>query len=403
MSNDERDDWEKLFQQLPVDTTVRDEHCKQLKAQVLSNYQKPRTHLTLQFRLHQIGRTLMRYKIPHCTAATILVALVVWLAQVTSTPLFALDQVVKNIMQARSARFDVAATVAGQPMQKMKGYFLEPNHFRQELTSGYIHIADWQAGKMIGLDPNSKQAMVFNLVNIAEDAKRKMQANQFEVIRESLRQAMANPDKKVEQLGKKQLDGRTVIGFRFLSGPLPMTLWADPQTNFPVRIEMTMVGSPQTEVVMSNYEFNVDLDKSLFNVTVPEGYQVVQANLDASSPTEKDFITALRMCAQTTGEFPTGYDAMAVGKYVALYLVKQGIEKDKYPTGAQMEEAVRIGRGFQFALMLPTESDSHYSVAGAKIGDAERAIFWYRPSGSATYRVIYADFTVKESATAPKK
>lgn len=403
MSNDEHDDWEKLFQQLPVDTSVRNEHREQLREQILSTHQKPRAHLTLSFRLNEIGRTFMRYKIPHWTAATILVALLMWLVQAGSTPAFALDQVVKNMMQARSARFDVAATVAGQPLQKMKGYFLEPNHFRQELTSGYIHIADWQAGKMIGLDPNSKQATVFNLVNISEDAKRKMQTNQFEAIRESLRQAMANPDKKIEQLGKKQLDGRTVIGFRFLSGPLPMTLWADPQTNFPVRIEAIMVGSPQTEVVMNNYEFNVDLDKSLFSMTVPEGYQVVQANLDASPPTEQDFIIALRMCAQTTGEFPTGYDAMAVGKYVALYLVKQGIEKNKGPTGTQMEEAVRIGRGFQFALMLPTESESHYAGAGAKVGDAERAIFWYRPTGLEKYRVIYADFTVKESATAPNR
>jgi hypothetical protein len=53
--------------------------------------------------------------------------------------------------------------------------------------------------------------------------------------------------------------------------------------------------------------------------------------------------------------------------------------------------------------MLPTESESHYAGAGAKVGDPERAIFWYRPTGSPTYRVIYADFKVKESPTAPKR
>ena len=241
MSNDEHDNWEKLFQQLPVDTTVRDEHRERLKAQVLSTHvssthHEPRMNLTPRSRLNEIGITLMRYKIPHWTAATILVALVMWLAHASSTSALALDQVVNNMMQARSARFEMTAKVAGQPPQVMKAYFLEPNHFRQELINGSINIADWQAGKMVGLDPNTKQATVFNLVNMPADAKRKLQTNQFEAIRESLREAMANPDKNVEPLGNKQLDGRTVVGFRFLTGPHPMTLWADPQTNLPVRI-----------------------------------------------------------------------------------------------------------------------------------------------------------------------
>ena len=167
-----------------------------------------------------------------------------------------------------------------------------------------------------------------------------------------------------------------------------------------------MAGPPQTELVMSNYEFNVDLDKSLFSVTVPEGYKVLQANVDASPPTEQDFITSLRVSTGVTGEFPTGFDSVAVARYVASYVasyLQKVIEKEKGPTAAQMEEVLRISRGFHFIATLPAESDSHYAGAGAKIGDAERAIFWYRPTGSETYRVIYADFTVKESATAPKK
>ena len=62
---------------------------------------------------------------------------------------------------------------------------------------------------------------------------------------------------------------------------------------------------------------------------------------------------------------------------------------------------MRIGRGFQFAMTLPAESEAHYAGNGAAQGDAERAIFWYKPMDSTKYRVMYADFTVKALDAAP--
>lgn len=67
-----------------------------------------------------------------------------------------------------------------------------------------------------------------------------------------------------------------------------------------------------------------------------------------------------------------------------------------------IEKAMRIGRGFQFALTLPVTSDAHYAGARVKQGDVDCAIFWYKPVDSTNYRVIYADFSVKELGTAPK-
>ena len=221
-------------------------------------------------------------------------------------------------------------------------------------------------------------------------------------MREMLQQAVDSPNANVELLGKRKLDGREVIGFRFKMGHRPMTLWADPKTRLPARIETTMAGPPQVEVVMSNYEFNVDLDKSMFSTAVPEGYEVIQADMEASLPTEKDFLVALRLCSEKMQSFPPGFDAAAVAGYVASYLVKQGYGKDKDLTSAQMSELLKVGRGLQFALTLPAESDAHYAGTGAKLGDAKRAIFWYKPVGAEKYRVIYADLSLKESTEPPK-
>ena len=63
-----------------------------------------------------------------------------------------------------------------------------------------------------------------------------------------------------------------------------------------------------------------------------------------------------------------------------------------------MEIFTKINRGIMFAHTLPEDCDWHYAGEDAKFGDAETAIFWYRPEGSETYRVIYSDLSVKDVA-----
>ena len=210
--------------------------------------------------------------------------------------------------------------------------------------------------------------------------------------------------RKEAAVDSRQLDGRKVLGFRFDTPTNPMTVWADPETKFPVQIEATMIGPPETTVVMSNYEFNVELDASMFSVKIPEGYNVLETEIDASPATEQDLLTSLRIGSDLSdGEFPPGFDPVAIASYVASSIVKESLRSgDKQPTEAQMQLAVRIGRGLQFALTLPPESDAHYAGAQARRDEPDRPIFWYKPEGAQEYRVIYADLTVKESATAPE-
>jgi hypothetical protein len=403
MHNDPHYDWEKLFDQVPVDSIATVEQCENVKLRVLDVFESspaPRSrHITLQ----DIGHTLMKYKIPHGIAATFFFAGMVWLFSSVGTPVLALDVLIERFMKAKTARYDTIVNVDGQPPLKMKGLYLEPTHLREE-GDGFINITDWAARKRIGLDPKTKRATVFNLKNLSDEMKNGMQdGNWFEGIRQMLRAATTDPKAKVISLGEKQLDGRNVVGVRFEMPGTPMTLWADPATQLPVRIESTLAGPPKTEVVMTNFEFNIELDKSLFSVEIPEGYKVADVNIDLSPPSESELITALRMCSEVSnGEFPTGFDAFSIGKYVATYIHKKGSDIEKGATGEQIQETIKIARGFQFVLMLPKGSDAHYAGAGAKQGDADRPIMWFKPIGSEKYRVIYADLSVRESNKAPK-
>ena len=55
---------------------------------------------------------------------------------------------------------------------------------RQKIVNDFISCFDSAAGKTTGLDPKTKRATVSNMVNLPEDAKKRMpEGNQFEEIR----------------------------------------------------------------------------------------------------------------------------------------------------------------------------------------------------------------------------
>jgi hypothetical protein len=59
------------------------------------------------------------------------------------------------------------------------------------------------------------------------------------------------------------------------------------------------------------------------------------------------------------------------------------------------QKGMTLGKGMMFHMGL---KDSHYAGSGVKVGEADKAVFWYLPEGSDTYRVIYGDLSVKDVA-----
>jgi hypothetical protein len=62
----------------------------------------------------------------------------------------------------------------------------------------------------------------------------------------------------------------------------------------------------------------------------------------------------------------------------------------------QYEDTMKVTRAMMFVMKLPAESNWRYAGQNVKFGDAQTPVFWYRPTGSQTYRVIYGDLTVKD-------
>jgi hypothetical protein len=187
-----------------------------------------------------------------------------------------------------------------------------------------------------------------------------------------------------------------------------MILWGDPKTGLPVRVETTMAIAPNVKVTMSDFAFNVDMDESLFSLEPPTGYELVQGPpIDASPAEEKDLIESFRDYSRWSGgPFPDRLDSGSLSqtastlKWASLYR-----EKPQEPQAERQREQdaalAKLQRGLWFAQRLPKEADSHYAGRGVSLGTADRPIFWYRPTDSKRYRIIYADLSVRDADSPP--
>jgi hypothetical protein len=150
------------------------------------------------------------------------------------------------------------------------------------------------------------------------------------------------------------------------------------------------------KVICKNLKFDVPMDESLFSMDVPEGYTLQQVELDLLGSTEQDFIEGLRIRAEVFGDgwFPEG---VAVEDYLKQ---APAMTKKAEELGLSDEEETELGmklsRHLLFIRFFKGQGEWHYAGQGVKLGDAETPIFWYRPEGSETYRVIYGDLSVRD-------
>jgi len=153
-------------------------------------------------------------------------------------------------------------------------------------------------------------------------------------------------------------------------------------------------------ITMSNIVFDVELDESLFSLDVPEGYTVKTLRRDFAEPTEKDFIESFRVWLEhMDGKFPSKLHRSAVNEFIKYQqekLKEKGIEPSIEDITQMQQTIIDMTHGFPFVEALPTDSDWHYVGQDATFGDTGTPIFWYRPEGCETYRVIYADLTVAD-------
>jgi len=177
-------------------------------------------------------------------------------------------------------------------------------------------------------------------------------------------------------------------------------------------IELKLSDGGDVTTSMTDFAWGVQLNKDLFSLEVPNGYTLQESKIDMSNPTEKDLIEMLRTWSSyMDGALPPKVDmsayfdfmkplGKAMGESMAKKMVKSGKVKAPEPTSQEVaaiqEPIVKVMRGIKFVMNLAPACDWQYVGKGVKLNAADTSIAWYRPEKSETYRVIYADLTVKD-------
>jgi hypothetical protein len=149
---------------------------------------------------------------------------------------------------------------------------------------------------------------------------------------------------------------------------------------------------------MKNFQFNAAVDESLVSMDVPEGFTLQKTNIDLGNASEQDFVESLRIWAEIIGDgtFPAAIGTESTMKAMPTLIQKVTAMQVSQEKGTEI--GMTFAKGMLFHQILESQGQWKYAGAGVKLGDANKAIFWYQPKGSATYRVIYGDLSVKDVA-----
>ncbi len=301
----------------------------------------------------------------------------------------AFADVVQPILAAQTAIFNISLAGKNEEAKPVQIMTMGTSRIRENLESGESIVIDFQEGKVLVLESAAKKAMIVKLDGLPQRPQ-----NYLELLIHNINLTLQSPEVTIEELEEQQIGGRPAIGYHAYRGNLDMTVWADAETKMPVRLESTF---GQGKVTFSDFEFDMEMDPSLFSMEIPEGYTLLETQFDLANPTEQDLIEGLRLWANLyDGVFPPKLD-MGVWQQSPEIIETKMVEM-KLSEEEMVQYALKVVRGILFTQGL--KGQWIYNGYGVKLGDAETAVFWYQPEGAERYRVIYGDLTVEEAAPA---
>ena len=328
------------------------------------------------------------------TAAAVIIAALVGFHYLGGSTSNVYADVAERLQKARTLLYTATSSTAieGMPPMRMEIAFKEPGYMRITMPGGYVSVMDCLKGKALSIIPERKQFIEMEISNLPGDGGRR----QFETI-EKLRSL---PERADQVLGETEIDGRIVQGFRVGEEGMTYNVWIDPKSRELVKVDVEFDGAPQMSGTMTNFRFDAELSDELFSIAPPDSYTRLAIQVDGSEAGENDLIEFLRLWTTWTKDstFPPTLNPAELSK-ASMEMVKAGKFGPGQTTDQQQyQDTMKVTRAMMFVMKLPTESNWRYTGQNVKSGDASKAVFWYQPKGSATWRVIYGDLSVKDVA-----
>jgi outer membrane lipoprotein-sorting protein len=294
-------------------------------------------------------------------------------------------EVLEQIRTVQTFHFTNIVEMENQTMELETDY-MDPGKQRLVMPDGNIIIMDMVQGKTISLTPSAKMASV---IDFSDEPNKQPQENLIETLRKL-------EDGAEELLGQKEMDGKLVYGFKVTMGGRDFVIWADLKTGLPVRVEMNSIMYGAMKIIMTDFEYNIDMDESLFSLEPPADYELITLDKpDMGAPTENDLIEMLQLVTNEEHKsFPKDLDIMTLSKQYGLSNPFQSAQPSNEDIKKFASNFAKLSRGSMF-VQLNIENDWHYEPEGKNLGDAQ-PLYWWKPIDSETYRVIYCDLTAAD-------
>ncbi len=361
--------------------------------------------------------------------ATVLGLILLW-GGIAVKPLSAMEKMAENIRKAKSysAKMTVEFKFSREPDKavvtseiKGKVYWLAPRSYRTEFKGSIPAV------------PGGPRPGIQDTTHISPAGKPGIeidhQAKTF--LRQPPEQRRLSGLEMIENLGKfsqqadrdlgeKEIDGKTAHGFQIegkkidpeAPAGLLIEVWVDAKSNLPILLHEEFQGEPgmPPEITMrgtmraEGFQWNIDLDPSLFDPTPPKGYVDVTPRMPSLQEQVRHITVSLKtyagLCGGSYAQLKTVYDANAVHREL---LKKIGIEGR--PTLEQQRNNKKFGEieiafGGLRAITVILAQNPDAAYYGKTVGpkDKDKVLLrWKLDDGR--YEVIFGDLR-SETVTA---
>jgi len=241
----------------------------------------------------KVRRTIMKSPMTRIAAAAALILVAALGISYIMTPSVTWAQVIEPILNARTIAFDliIGSEDSGMTMHDI----VVGSRIRRTMSNipNMTMVIDLDNARMLGLDTVGKTAVY---TDIAGDLGDRTQSY-IKFVRQVIRQLQEG---QVRELGEQVIDGQKAVVFVGKGQNEQVTIWADPKTACPIRIEAKI--GQEFSFAMKNFEFDTAVDESLMSMDVPEGYTQQKNEISLGNASEADFVESLRIWAQIIGD-----------------------------------------------------------------------------------------------------
>jgi prepilin-type processing-associated H-X9-DG protein len=239
------------------------EDIQQIAKEASDNFSK-QLSLSQKHKQQSLLELIMKSNLTKLAAAAAIILAVFIVFNQFDRSSIAFADMLQNIQNARTLTYQSFIQYSDQEPLFMNTMVLEPYLMRVELPDGRVWILDHNQGKTLVLDTVKKEAAVSSTIQTTLGLY-----DMFQNFRD-----LHNFD--VSQIEQQEIDGIRALAFQLTrrdNGDLTI-VWANPQTMLPIRIESTVKDNNGNDIniVTTNIIFNKELDKSLFQLEIPEGY-----------------------------------------------------------------------------------------------------------------------------------